>query len=105
MLLQNQGGLRVNLKGHVLVSDSAFEDGGIDGRSHAFRDDSMIPPGAYVILHSGFGEGRWGRTKDSAYVYHCYAERDEPIWESEEAVHLLAKQHTFTEPREVLVLR
>jgi hypothetical protein len=106
VLLQNQGALRVNLRGHLLVSDSVFMGASIEGASHAFGDDVLIPAGAYVLLHSGAGEPRWARTKDFAYVYHVYAGVPKALWDRDAGpVHVLALQHTYVERREALLMR
>jgi hypothetical protein len=100
VLLQNQGGLRINLRGHVILSEWGI-DAGLGSHAHAFRDEAMIPSGAYVILYSGQGEPRWARTKDGAIVYYAYAGRDSSLWErSIGPLHILAMQHTFSERRE-----
>lgn len=106
VLLQNQGGLRINLRGHLVVADSALNEGRLDHAAHAFGDEALIPAGAYVLLHTGCGEPRWARTKDFAYIYHAYANRLTSLWEHAQGpLHVLATQHTFSERKEAIMLR
>jgi len=98
ILLQNQGGLRINLKGHLVVADSAFERGDLSQAAHAFSDDALIPPGMYVLLFTGSGEPRWGKTKDGAMVFYTYMNRADSIWEHTPGpLHVLNKHHTYAE--------
>lgn len=104
--MQNQGGLRINLRGHLVVSDQSIASGDLCTGAHAFNDEALIPPGMYVLLFTGHGESRWARTKDSALVYYCYMNRDASVWESQTgALHVLATQHTYTERPPALLLR
>jgi hypothetical protein len=108
VLLQNQGGLRINLRGHIILSEWGI-DTDLSDHAHVFRDEALIPSGAYVILYTGRGTPRWARTKDGAIVYYAYAGRETPIWDrSIGALHVLATQHTFTgrrEGREAIAMR
>jgi hypothetical protein len=107
VLLQNQGNLRLALRGHVLLSESALDGQDLTRAAHVFSDDVLVPAGMYVLLVTGRGEPKWGRTKDGALIYHAYMNRDFPVWDlSEPPIHVLNKQHSFAEPREpVLLLR
>lgn len=98
VLLQNQGGMRLNLRGHVVLSEAALNSGNLCREAHAFGDDTNVPPGCYVLLFSGEGNPRWARTKDGALVYYAYMNREAPVWESVAGpMHVLATQHTYTE--------
>jgi hypothetical protein len=55
ILLQNQGSLRLSLRGHVIVSDAAIENSDLSFAAHAFNDDVQVPPGMYVLLSTGRG--------------------------------------------------
>lgn len=102
VLLQNQSSLRVQLKGHVIVSDTVVCSGNPCAGLHVFSDDVMIPAGMYVILYTGTGEARWSRTKDGQHVYHTYMERTQPVWSNEPGpLHILATQHTYQDRREM----
>ena len=106
VLLQNQGSMRVNLKGHVLMSESAFEGAHLCEVSHVFADDVSISPGLYVVLYSGSGNPGWRKTKDGTTVFNSYAGWDAPIWSrSSLPLHLLNTQHTYAERGEPLLLR
>ncbi|MBI1757235.1 MAG: hypothetical protein HY248_01910 [Fimbriimonas ginsengisoli] len=106
VLLQNQGSLRMNLRGHLILSDDSLERDDYHVRAHLFRDDVMIPPGNYVLLHTGNGEPKWMRTKDLQLVYYAYMGRIRPVWEQcTGPFHVLGPQHTYSERRETLLLR
>jgi hypothetical protein len=97
VLLQNQGSRRLTLRGHGVVPEHAIETGGFEG-VFFLQDDVLIPPGMFVVLKTGFGQNRWGRTKDGTHVYFCHMNRTEPVWLYVRGpVHVLATQHTFVE--------
>jgi hypothetical protein len=96
VLFQNQGTLRETLRGHVVLSEMALECGDHQALSHVFRDEEQVPSGMYVILYTGCGKPRWGRTKDQALVYFAYMNRDESVWtQCPGPLHLLVRQHSF----------
>jgi hypothetical protein len=106
VLLQNQGGLRASIRGHVVASEVAFHAGDLGGGSHAFNDDVLVPPGMYVILYTGNGSPRWARTKDGQMVYYTYMNRSSAVWDSlPGAVHVLSTHHTYAEKPPALLLR
>lgn len=107
VLLQNQGALRATLKGHVLLSDGALRNSDSRLGTHIFNDDVLVPAGMYVILFSGAGTPRWGKTRDGAHVYHAYMARSEAVWSHcDLPLHLLHVQHTYNERNtDVLVMR
>jgi hypothetical protein len=101
VLLQNQGSMRISLRGHVVLSDCAVETGDLGMTAHAFKDDVPVPPGMYVILFSGHGTSRWAKTKDGAQVYYTYMGRDACVWErSTGPLHVLNRIHTYAERRQ-----
>ncbi len=105
VLLQNQGSMRISLRGHVVVSDCAVDAGDLAMNAHAFKDDIQVPPGMYVLLFSGLGKSRWAKTKDGAMVYYTYMNRDSSVWEgSAGPLHVLNRIHTFAERREALLV-
>jgi hypothetical protein len=105
VLLQNQGSMRVNLRGHAVLSEDAV-DFGMCEASHVFRDDVHLAPGMYAILISGYGLNQWRRTKDGMNVYHVYMGRDEVIWSRcRLPLHVLCTQHSYSEKPEPLLLR
>jgi len=106
LLLQNQGSLRVTLKGHVVMAERAVLRADLCEYAHVFRDDESIHPGLYALLSTGFGEGHWGKTKDGSHVYHAYANRSGLLWsDCEGPIHVLSPCHSYTERVETLVLR
>ncbi len=106
LLLQNQGGLRANLRGIVVLSDLAVEAGSFACGSHVFSEDVAVPPGAFVLLQTGEGESRWAKTKDGAMVYYSYMGRREIVWSRMcGPIHVLAAQHTYTERKDFATLR
>lgn len=106
ILLQNQGSLRINLKGHLVAGEVAIASSDLSFAAHAFAEDALVPPGMYVLLSTGCGEPKWARTKEGSLVYYTYMNRTSPVWErSCGAVHLLALQHTYAERGPALLLR
>lgn len=106
ILLQNQGALRLNLKGHLVASETAIASSDLGHAAHAFADEILIPPGMYVLLSTGSGESRWTKTKDGTMIYYTYMHRGSSVWErSTGAVHLLAMQHTHVDRGPALLLR
>lgn len=103
ILLQNQGSLREHLRGHALLREDALE--GRDAADmHIFTEDVIIPPGVYVLLHTGRGVSRWARSRDGALIYVAFMDRAESAWWGYSGpIHVLAPQHTYTERRESLV--
>ena len=105
VLLQNQGSMRASLRGHVLLSESALETADLSFGAHAFTDDALIPPGMFVLLFSGSGEPKWGKTKDGMIVFHAYMNRPHTMWSRTSGpLHLLQRQHTYSEPKEPALL-
>ncbi len=106
VLLQNQGSLRLNLRGHLVLSEVAIDEGDLTNAAHIFNDEALIPPGMYVLLFTGAGTPRWARTKDGALVYYAFMNRSQPVWERcTGPVHLLSTQHSFSERPPALLLR
>ncbi|HMS53792.1 MAG TPA: hypothetical protein PKA27_00195 [Fimbriimonadaceae bacterium] len=105
ILLQNQGSMRVNLRGHVLMSEQALDSGSLYATSHVFQDDVHIMPSAYVLLFTGCGESRWTRSKEGSNVYQAYMGQDRTIWSRlEGAIHIMHAHHVFVE-RDHLIMR
>lgn len=109
MLLQNQGSLRLNLRGHLVMSQSALEGAELASVAHVFSEEALIPPGVYVVLSTGVGEARWTKTKEGTLVYYAYMGRRHSVWDRcSGPIHILNTQHTYTErmpSRAPLVLR
>jgi hypothetical protein len=106
ILLQNQGSLRIKLRGHVVASDHAFEGGQLDLAGHAFKDDVLVPAGMFVILFSGSGTPRWARTKEGQMIFYAYMERVHSVWNDVSCpVHMLATQHSYAERPTAVLLK
>lgn len=106
ILLQNQGSLRTNLRGHLVLSESAIAESDLSFAAHVFADDALIPAGMYVLLATGSGEPRWAKTKDGALIYYAFMNRGGPVWDRAAGpVHILNLQHTYTERGPALLLR
>lgn len=103
ILLQNQCSMRIHLKGHAVISELALMNREWAWGSHFFTDDTHIPAGMYVMLHSGNGEPYWGRSKDGSLVYHAYMERREPVWSESGPLHILRTQHSYAERKDAFV--
>ncbi len=96
VLLQNQGHMRLILRGHAVFSETAISGGDIHNAGHIFSEEESIGPGLFVMLSTGCGEPHWGRTKDGAYVFHTYMDRTSPVWQHCSApFHVLGVQHTY----------
>lgn len=94
VLLQNQGILKVQLRGHLVVDEHTLMSSGNE-RQFAFTDDEMIPAGCYVLLLTGEGINGWRLSADGSHVYHVYWNRKAPVWLHDSGtVHLLNVVHT-----------
>lgn len=102
VLLQNQGGLKINLRGHALIAEASIETG---GAIHLFTDNEELSTGAYVLLSTGAGTTRWGRTRDGQKILNVYMNRAECIWSQEGTLAVLAVQHTFSNARDLAFAR
>lgn len=105
VLLQNQGSMRVTLRGHLVISDESLSSGSLTNAAHCFADDVHIAPGLFVILFSGDGEPRWAKTKDGTHVYYAYMGRSHPVWnQTPSTLHVLSVQHSYIERTEPALL-
>lgn len=94
VLLQNQGSMRVLLRGHVLLADDSIGTGEL--LAYAFDDEVHIMPGNYVLLKTSPCTRRWTMGPEGHRVYYTSMERTKPHWSrTEGAIHLLARQHTY----------
>lgn len=83
-----------------------MQAGDLNTASHAFNDDALVPAGMYVILFTGCGQARWGKTKEGAHVYHAYMNRSQTVWSCcEMPIHILHTQHSYSERTEALLMR
>jgi hypothetical protein len=98
--------MKVNLRGHMVLSESALEAAHLCEVAHLFTDDVQVAPGLYVLLFSGSGTPRWCRSKDGTTVFHAYMGCEAPIWSRcSLPLHVLNTQHTYAERSEPLLMR
>lgn len=96
VLMQNQGVMRVNLKGHALLAASDEQGDLREGFAYVFTEDVELPAGTYVWVLTAGAQTGWFRTKEGYHVYRTSLRKLEPVWSSDSsALHLLAPQHTF----------
>lgn len=96
ILFQNQGSMREILRGHCVMSERCLN--GETGTSYAFPEDEPIPSGAFIMLRTGYGQPRWGRTRDGAQIYVTFMGQDQHAWdETAGVIHILKVQHTYRE--------
>lgn len=97
VLLHNQGVFKINLRGHLLLDDSAFLDSGeiVLDRAYAFSEEVCIPPSCYVMLVTGRGENRWRKSADGSLVYTVFWGKSRSVWLHREGpLHLLGVTHS-----------
>lgn len=106
ILFQNQGQLRVVLRGYVVMSESMIESHDACEYMHLFRDDEAIPTGMYVMLSTGKGQPGWRRTRDGALVFHTYMNKEMSVWEDAACpFHVLAPQHAYAARNAMISLK
>lgn len=98
VLLQNQGGMRVQLRGHALVAEAALNDRVGFQEVFVLREDVSLQPGQYALVRTCQTSGRWCHKQDGYSVYYLGLDRLDPVWNNHEGpIHILAPQHTFCE--------
>ena len=98
VLLQNQGNMRLPLRGHLILCQRALDSSDLNLGSYVFADEAVIPAGMYVLLVTGIGESRWSKTKDGAMIYYAFMNQERSVWnEVPGPMHLLSTQHTYSE--------
>ena len=98
VLLQNQGSMKVNLKGHIVAAQTAVDGGDPADAIHIFTDDVDVLPGMYVLLRSCPGVGHWNYMQDRYSTYYAYMHRRTPVWNRHSgALHIMAPQHTWVD--------
>jgi hypothetical protein len=100
VLLQHQGTMRSQLRGHVLMAESVLT--GAPGSQFVFTDEIWVNSGQFVLLRSGVGTNGWRPSKDGSMVYFVHANALRPLWSEAELVHLhlLHVQHSYVERKE-----
>lgn len=98
VLLQNQGALKTDVVGSILLDEDAIlGNGQLDcSRIYAFTESLIVPASAYVMLISGIGEPGWARSRDKSLVFHQYWQRRDSVWSPEpRRLRLLGVAHTL----------
>lgn len=97
VLLQNQGSMRVNLRGHALISESSLRNA--DCASAIFvTDDVDLMPGQYALIRTCSGNARWSHTPEGYHIFYSYAGKTESLWScSRDTIHILSTQHSYCE--------
>lgn len=105
VLLQNQGSLKINLKGHIVASQTALEGGDTSDGLHVFTDDVDVHPGMYVLLRTCPGVGHWNYMQDRYSTYYAYMHRRTPVWVRHKGpLHVLSLQHSWVERKQEYAL-
>ena len=100
VLLQNQGSMKVNLKGHVVASQCAIDGEGATGAIHIFCEDVYVLPGMYVLLRTCSGVGHWNHTHERYSTFYSHMQRRTCVWlRHPGSVHVMAPQHSWVERR------
>lgn len=104
LLLQNQGVLKIGLRGHMIANEDAIGRGGAE-TTFAFTDDIQVPAACWVLLITGCGTNGWHRDPDSKPVYCVFWNRDRSVWNYEHGpIHLLNVVHTSMPRSEGLLI-
>ncbi|MCA0361043.1 MAG: lamin tail domain-containing protein [Armatimonadetes bacterium] len=97
IVLQNQGNMRVNLRGYALVAEASVDEPSGLQEVYVIRDDVSLPAGHYAVVRSGSGSPRWVHDEGYHYFYTFLA-RNSSVWNRLSGpIHVLAPQHTFCE--------
>ncbi len=98
VLLQNQGSMKINLKGHIIAAKTVIEGGDAKEAIHIFTDDVDVHPGMYVLLRTCAGVGHWNYMQDRYSTYYAYMHRRAAIWNRHTGpLHVLSLQHSWVE--------
>lgn len=99
ILLQNQGSLRVLLRGHAILSDASDTlPARLASRMYAFTLDEKVLSGGFVLLSSTRGSDGWVKTKDGSQVLRVFANCDQVLWSDHPGtIMILAPQHVYPE--------
>lgn len=97
VLLQNQGNMRLNLRGYALIAESVIDDPAGVQEAYVISDSIDVPAGHHVAIRTGEGQSRWSH-REGYHVYHLFLGRSTPIWSRLPGdVHLLAPAHCYRE--------
>jgi hypothetical protein len=97
--------MRIQLRGHALISERALSEADLS-LGHLLIDDTAVPPGMYVLVMTGVGEPRWGKTKEGALVFYTYMNQADSLWfRCPGPIHLQHTQHSYCERPAGLLLK
>ncbi|MCU0315269.1 MAG: hypothetical protein MUC92_01615 [Fimbriimonadaceae bacterium] len=104
VVLQNQGSMRANLRGHALVAESAVDEPYLSDALFVIPDEIDLMPGQYCLLRTCPGRPRWCHKQEGYSVYYSYMGRSRAVWvNASGCLSILAPQHTFAlKPQESL---
>jgi hypothetical protein len=106
VLLQNQGHLRIRLRGHGVLSETTYLEPESEPIWHLFHEEESIPAGMFVMLVTGCGEPAWGRSRDGSNVYHTFMNSASGIWIAASCpLHVLSTCHSYVSRTESAALR
>lgn len=106
ILLQNQGGMRIDLRGHALVAESTIENSAGLQDVHVIRESVSLHPGQYALIRSCSCAAKWCHKNEGYSVFYLGLGRTISIWnETSGGVHILAPQHTFVERPDPLCVK
>jgi hypothetical protein len=95
VLLQNQGNMRINLRGYALLADTTLEDPPGLQTVFVINQDILIPPGHHAAIRTGTGTSNWCHKHDGYHIYHYFLNRNSQLWNDGSVVHLLTPTHKF----------
>ena len=105
VLLQNQGSMKINLKGHIVAAQSVVDAGDASEALHIFSDDVDVLPGMYVLLRTCSGVGHWNHSHERYSTYYAYMHRRAPVWSRNPGpVLVMAPQHKWVERKPEVAL-
>lgn len=97
VLLQNQGAMRVNLRGHALLAECSMDDPSGFQEAYILRDDVYLMPGQYVLVRTSPGTSRWDMRVEGYVTYYTHLNRESSVWDRLGGrIHLLAPQHSYS---------
>lgn len=98
VVLQNQGSMRVNLRGHALLDPETMESPDRAPFAVVVQDDIDIPPGHYAVVRTGLGTSRWCHKTEGYHIYYSFLGKTESIWSQRPGrIVVLAPQHTYSD--------
>lgn len=98
VLLQNQGNMRLNLRGYTLIAESAIDEPAGLQEAYVIAEDIDIPAGHHAAIRTGSGTSTWCHKHDGYHIYHLFLGRNTPIWARLTGdVHLLAPTHKYSD--------